>query len=48
MTEIKASRALVRIGDLTIEAFRLPSCEYRISQAQAAGNVKGPDGSPAK
>lgn len=40
MTEIKASRALVRIGDLTIEAFRLPSCEYRISQAQAAEAIK--------
>lgn len=40
MTDSKASRALVRIGDLTIEAFRLPSGEYRMSQAQAAEAIK--------
>jgi hypothetical protein len=36
----KTVHSPVRIGEMTIEAFRLPSGEYRISQAQAAEAIK--------
>jgi hypothetical protein len=39
MTEIKATRATVTIGNLTIEGFMLPDGSYRMSQTQAAGAV---------
>lgn len=39
MTETKATRATVTIGDLAIEGFMLPDGSYRMSQTQAAESV---------
>ncbi|MCY7334546.1 MAG: hypothetical protein LH649_18235 [Pseudanabaena sp. CAN_BIN31] len=36
---IKAIRATVAVGDLTVDAFMLPSGEYRMSQAGAAAAI---------
>ena len=39
MTEIKATRTTVTIGNLAIEGFMLPDGSYRMSQTQAAESV---------
>ncbi len=43
MTEpVKATRATVQIGALTVDGFQLPSGDYRMSQAQASEAIGDP------
>jgi hypothetical protein len=44
MTEpIRATRATVTIGNLTIDGFMLPDGSYRMSQTQASGCIEKPE-----
>lgn len=43
MTEIKATRATVTIGNLTIDGFMLPDGSYQMSQTQVADAIGKPE-----
>ena len=40
---VRAVRASVQIGSLTVDEFMLPNGSYRMSQAQAAECVENPE-----